>query len=211
MAVPVTTAHFHARVLTLLSDVLALQRDISLQGGSVCEDSHIIHPPKVPPLSPPDSNLSPDDSTNQVLAMTSSWIDLCSPDPLITDLSRQILIMEISYAAFCGATYIIVPSPKLDDGYDSLNKYARALQEALDVGPYLQIIAWFSMSGVSHNREEDVGDLAAFAREDFVKTTMKASMPEQDVFETWDAWNSIRSVCKYHSRLFVGEIAVPFQ
>jgi len=54
--------------------------------------------------------------------------------------------------------------------------------------------------------EEDVGHLAPFAREQYVQGANTGKKRKADFLGTWDAWNMIRSVCKYHSRLFVGEI-----
>ncbi len=52
--------------------------------------------------------------------------------------------------------------------------------------------------------KEMIGDLRPFARD--YKTTEKAKENrELDLFETWDGWNLIRSVCKYNSRLSVGK------
>ncbi|KAL9110190.1 MAG: hypothetical protein Q9227_005251 [Pyrenula ochraceoflavens] len=113
--------------------------------------------------------MSPHELTTQILALTSSWIDLCSPDPLIANVSRQVLMLEVSYAAFCGATFIVVPGPKLNAGMGGLNKYGRAIQEALEVGPYLQIVLWFPMSAGTQDVQDQMGDLGQFEREEYLQ------------------------------------------
>ena len=48
------------------------------------------------------------------------------------------------------------------------------------------------------------GDLRPFAR-DPISLATDNQKREIDLFETWDAWNLIRTVCKYNSRLSVGK------
>lgn len=142
------------------------------------------------------------------MAICSPWIDLCSPDPLIADVSRQILSLEISYAAFCGVSYVMVPGPRLHYGNlqsDGLMYYARAIQEIMSVGPYMQIHIWLRMTDQPELETEEMGDLAPFAREEFVRKLEYEQTPKVDLFGTWDAWDAIRKMCKYHSRLLVGK------
>lgn len=142
------------------------------------------------------------------MAVCSPWIDLCSPDPLIADVSRQILALEIAYAAFCGVSYVIIPGPRLHYGNlrsEGLMYYARAVQEIMNVGPYIQVHIWLRMTDQPDLETESIGDLASFAREEFVRELEYEQHQKIDLFGTWDAWDSIRKMCKYHSRLFVGK------
>lgn len=201
MTAPITTAHFHFRVLTLLSSYLA-----ELEGGALPES---VPKPLISPLTPADTPLTPTDITSSLLTLTSPWIDLASPDPIITDISRQVLNLEIAYAAFCGVQIVIVQGPKLHHGSlhaEGIARYARAIQEALAVGPYLQFYIHLPM--VDHpdmDLEEDVGHLAPFARGRYLQDVEIYKKRKADFLGTWDVWNIIRSVCKYHPRLFVGE------
>jgi protein arginine N-methyltransferase 5 len=199
---PITSPHFHSRVLTLISAYLSeLSLDDTNPGG-------IPPAPIIPPLDPFDTPLTPSDSLSQIIAYSSPWIDLCSLDPLISNISRQVLNIEIAYAAFCGVGNIIIPGPR---NYSSgtkdnngLIQYARAIQEALAIGSYVQMAIQIPMYG-NEEVKEMTGDLQPFARTSDATTPNPKGNKHIDLFETWDAWNFVRSVCKYNSRLSVGK------
>lgn len=205
VTVPITTSHFHTRVLALLSTCVSSQTDStqrqSGEGASFVQPGPI---PTIPPLQPVDSNLSPEESLSHIIAVSSSWIDLCSPDPLIAGISRQVLLLEIAYAAFCGITYILIPGPRWpyrnpSDG--ALMQYARALQTALESAPYLQFHIWNPLIDHPSNDEETVGDIGPFARPEYLPLDTEAK--KMDLFGSWDTWNVVRSLCKYHARLSI--------
>lgn len=155
-----------------------------------------------------DTPLTPDQSTSQIIATTSSWIDLGSPDPIIADLSRQILKLELTYAAFCGITYVLIAAPRSQRSGPSDNgliQYARTILDALQHGPYMQIHIWMPMIEHLENEGDLVGDLAPFARQEYQTEDMHDAK-RLDIFGSWAAWNTVRSMCKYHSRLCVGKL-----
>lgn len=201
---PITTPHFHSQVLTLLST--------SLSHGSTNSEEDITKtknasPVIIPPLTPADTPLTPDESISQVIGVTSSWIDLGSPDPIIADISRQVLKLELAYAAFCGLTYAVIPGPRLrgQGASDSGTvQYARAIMDALSQGPYMQLYIWLPMIDHSDDQVDSMGDLASFARPQFLDYD-EYQTKRLDLFGTWEAWDMIRSICKYPSRLCVGK------
>jgi protein arginine N-methyltransferase 5 len=202
---PITSPHFHSRVLTLLSAYLS---ELSLLENSDDTSARTIPPaPIIPPLNPVDTPLTPGDTVSQIIGYSSPWIDLCSPDPLIANISRQVLNIEIAYASFCGIGNIILPGPRSYSSgsveNDGLVQYARAVQEALTIGSYIQMAIHIPMYG-NDEFKEMTGDLRPFAR-DFNSPRKTNENKEVDLFETWDAWNLIRGVCKYNSRLSVGK------
>lgn len=207
MTVPITTQHFHSRILGLLSSYLStLQSPVYDNIGTMATTQNT-RPLTVPPLSKSDSNLTPNDATSQLVGVTSSWIDLCSPDPLIADLSRQVLMLEVAYAAFCGIGYLLIPGPKLHHGglhSEGVVYYARAIQDALNLGPYIQYHIWLPMVDNPELEVDTMGDLAPLARGEFLQPD-DGAQPKLDLFGTWDAWDLIRKSCRYHSRLFVGK------
>jgi protein arginine N-methyltransferase 5 len=145
---------------------------------------------------------------SNVVAVSSSWIDLCSPDPLIADISRQVLLLEVAYAAFCGASYIIIRGPRLHhDGLhaEGVPYFARAVQEAMSMAPYIHMHIWLQMIDNPDLELNEMGDLARFARAEYLSEWQVTGPSKMDLFGTWDAWNIIRTVCKYHSRLLVGK------
>jgi protein arginine N-methyltransferase 5 len=199
---PITSPNFHSRVLALISTYFSELSQNESDSGSIPPA------PIIPPLDPVDTPLTPSDSLSQIIAYSSPWIDLCSEDPLISNISRQVLNIEIAYAAFCGVGHIIIPGPR---NYSSgtkenngLIQYARAIQEALAIGSYLQMAIQIPMYGHEEVKEM-TGDLQPFARTLDATTPKPKASKHIDLFETWDAWNFIRSVCKYNSRLSVGK------
>lgn len=201
---PITTDHFHSRVLSLLSASLAQPQDSNHSRLSSGNFSSI----SISQLSPLDTPLTPDQSTSQIIATTSAWIDLGSPDPIIADLSRQILKLELTYAAFCGITYVLIAAPRsprsgLSD--NGLIQYARTILDALQHGPYMQVHVWMPMIEHIESDRDLVGDLAPFARQEYQMEEINDTKT-LDIFGTWAAWNVIRSLCRHHSRLCVGKL-----
>lgn len=117
-------------------------------------------------------------------------------------------MLETAYAAFCGITYLLIPGPKLHHGSlhgEGVLQYARAVQDVLNAGLYLQVHVWMPMVDNPEAEVEVMGDLAPFAREEFLDNFDEDVPVKVDAFGTWDAWNCIRVLCKYHSRLAVGK------
>lgn len=160
---PITTPNFHARVLTLVSSyIIELERNPSIN----------LPVPTISSLSPVDTTLAPGDTISHLLAVVSPWIDLCSPDPAIYSVSRQVLELEVAYAAFCGIGNIILPTPKLHYGKlhcEGVTQYAYAVQEALKVAQYIQLsIMLPMMDGPEHDADDVEGSLAKEARAEYV-------------------------------------------
>ncbi|KAF2018564.1 arginine N-methyltransferas-like protein [Aaosphaeria arxii CBS 175.79] len=194
LTTPITNSHFHTRVLDLLS---SYNQSLSDASGSPQPQPL----PLIPALEYLDTPLTPNDTISQFLTFTSSWIDLTSPDPVIAYLSRQVLHLEIAYAAFCGAVTVVIPGPRLSNGANGISQYARAIKEALGTGAYIQIHILLPTDGSQSNEVEDLGNLEHFARPELQHPGQQSA--EADPFSAWDAWNVIRSVCKYPSRLSV--------
>lgn len=192
LTAPLTTSHFRDRVFALF------------------EDPESETAPNVTPLTKYDTDFGPGELTSQLLAVASPWIDLCSADPFVYNISRQVLQLEVAYAAFCGVAYIIVPGPNLHSGTisgDGVAQYAYTMQEILEIGLYHHVLVRIPMSDspdrVPQPKEKT---LALYARSSSVKKANGDDGLKSDAFGTWDAWNIIRSICKYNNRLFVGKI-----
>lgn len=196
----ITTPNFHSRVLILHADHL---EKLNITDGST------VPPPLIPALSAVDTSLSPGDTITHLLGVVSPWIDLCSPDPLIYDISRQVLELEVAYAAFCGLGNVIIQGPKLHHGKihsDGLMQYALAIQEALGASNYLQVEIKLPMANhFDADRDNAANSLAYRAREECVGMPEGGSSRKTELYGSWDAWNIIRTVCKYNNRLFVGK------
>ena len=195
LTTPITTPHFRSRIQELISNNLS-------------ENDRF---PAVPGLTDLDTDLAPGEFTSNLLAFTSPWIDVCSPDPLMANISKQILFMEVAYAAFCGIEYVFIEGPLLhhqDVLTQGVIQYARAIRESLSIGSHLQISIVLPMFGDPANEDESKKDLAP--RDQYLDDAEEQRPEKIDFFGTWDAWNAIRSVCSYNSRLFVGKNLVLF-
>ncbi|KAE8350379.1 PRMT5 arginine-N-methyltransferase-domain-containing protein [Aspergillus coremiiformis] len=206
LTAPITTSHFHSRVLSLLSSHLSNLKAPFADSNGTMATTENTRPLVIPPLAPSDTHLTPNEAMTQVVGVTSSWIDLCSPDPLIADISRQVFMLEVAYAAFSGIGYLLIPGPKLhhkDMHSEGLVYYARTIQDAINIGPYIQFNIWLGAVDNPDLEVDEMGDLASLAREEFLLNLDDAQSPKEDPYGTWEAWDTIRRTCKYHSRLFV--------
>ena len=161
--------------------------------------------PVLAPIAADETDLVPAEFNSRVIGFTDPFINICSPDPVVSDVSRQILHMEIAYAAFCGMSSIFVTGPALytvDGATPGLAKFALAIEESLALGANLSISILFPMTDEPSNRRVTLQSSAAGPE---AKRLMEAERARKsDTFGTWDAWNFIRTMCNYSSRLFAG-------
>ncbi|KAH9865869.1 hypothetical protein J1614_009456 [Plenodomus biglobosus] len=178
----ITNDHFHTRVLSLLNSYTQ----------SLSEASQTQPLPLIPALDHLDTPLGPSDTIGQLVTFTSSWIDLSSPDPVIAHLSRQVFHLEIAYAAFCGATNVVVPGPRLSHGQNGVSQFARSIKEALASASYIALHVQLPMDGSrSSVDQDDLADLARFARPEFQVSKEAKNI---DSWSSWEAWDTIRSI-----------------
>lgn len=192
LTAPLTTPQFRDRVFNLFQDI---DPETALT---------------VSPLTKDDTDFAPGELTSQLLAVASPWIDLCSPDPLVYNVSRQVLHLEVAYAAFCGVSNIIIPGPNLHSGRlhgDGVAQYAYTIQEILEIGSYHQVLIRLSMTDeLDRSPPQNESSLSSFAGPMYIEPPKDEYTAKPDTFGTWDAWNIIRSLCKYNHRVFVGKI-----
>lgn len=193
---PITNKHFHERIKEL---VCTSMKDFKESELPSC------HPgPIVPPLTIDDTSLFPSSSTSGLIAYSSPWIDLCSSNPVVSSISRQVLNLEVSYANFCGSRSIIVPGPRKDstkaDNGQGIGQYARAIQEALLIGSRVNLIVHVPMYR-EPGLEENIETLSALCG----TGEGESADPEEeiDLFSAWDSWHVIRTTCNYDAKLFV--------
>lgn len=191
---PITNKYFHTRVKELVSGHLE-----QVEQGDTTLSSDVV----VPPLTPKDTGLFPSQSVSTYVAYVSPWIDLASIDPVIASVSRQTLNLEVAYANFCGVRSIIVPGLRRDasrnGGSQGVSQYARALLEAMDIAPRVNFIVHMPMYR-EPGLEEGVELLSALSRQPHGEASNNI-----DIYSAWDSWHSIRTICRYSVRLFVGK------
>ena len=160
---PITTPSFHTRVLATVSNHIT---ELEMNPGT------LLPIPTIPSLSPVDTPLAPGDIVPHLLAVVSPWLDLCSPDPVVYGISRQVLQLEVSYAAFCGIGNIILPSPMLRHGKlhgEGVAQYAYAIQEALKIAQYIQLSIMLPMMDDPEQDSVEVeGSLASETRTQYM-------------------------------------------
>lgn len=201
---PITNEHFKSRVFSLVEKHLSSLKDSGDDQASTTTSPTA--DPILPPLTPEDTSLYPSPAVNTYTGFISPWIDLCSPNRIISSISRQVLNLEINYANFCGIRSLVIQGPTTDasknGGNQAIAQYSRAVQEALNVGSRLTFLIHIPMyrePGIGGN----VQTLASLKDKEDAAPAAKPT--DVDIFTTWDTWNHIRSVCNYDLRLFVGE------
>jgi type II protein arginine methyltransferase len=126
---------------------------------------------------------------------------------MITDISRQVLMMEVAYAAFCGIRKIIITGPELYGikhvGSEGIAQYAQAVQEALLYVASVHLAIHTPMCYQKEALKQTVGHLAALSRERYTETNAEVDV-DTELYGSWDSWNVIRSVCEYSPRLSIG-------
>jgi protein arginine N-methyltransferase 5 len=194
----ITTPQFHSNVQAILSTYIAESGHEHKRGD--------LPVPLIPPLKPEDSPLFPTDSIAQYIAISSPWIDLASPDPIISNVSRQILHLELAYAAFCGIQHVIIRAPHTIESckrHQIISQFARAISEALAIGQYLQLHILFPISPGKGKGSEDHSHLSRFAQLNTSQTDSNSGQ-NSEAWEPWEAWDLIRNVCNYSGRITIG-------
>lgn len=199
-----TNNKFRARVFDVVSKHLAR---ISKEKNSKSSPSQPLADPIIPPLTPDDTGLFPSAIVNTYVACTSPWIDLCSADPVVANVSRQVLNLEVAYANFCGVRSVLIPGPRVDGskikGNQGLSQYGRALQEAMAIGSRLSFLVHIPMYREPGLEDNDPETLASLIQQgEALESTTQENI---DIYSTWDSWHVIRTICEYNIRLFVGE------
>ena len=193
---PITNQNYLSRVIKQISPHTAAPSSLNL-------DSRVPLP-VLAPLSASETLIAPGGTVSRLILTVNESIDLCSDDPIISDVSLQVLRQEIAYAAFCGANNVMVQGPKPEASDAGLKRYANAIKEALSIGIYVSIIIMLPM-GESPARSGDIGAMADFERPEFYMGQSPKGLERQGALESWDAWHAVRSMCNYSSKLFVGK------
>lgn len=189
---PLTTGSFHERILSQLQSHLS------------SDDANSPLMPLILPLSPEDTSLTPNASNSAFMGVVSPWIDLASADPVIAHVSRQVLSMEVAFAAFCGISNVIIHGPTSSNG---ATQYSRAIAVALGLGPYVQLHILMPMNGELETDGGEVTHLSELSRPAFIDDA-EGDTEDEEEYGSWDVWDSIRSVCNYSQKLSIGKTSL---
>lgn len=193
LTAPISTPDFQSKVVAQVEEHLEKLSSSDAPGD--------VPMPLLSPFTPKDTTLTPDDSNSALIAVVSSWIDLGSLDPLIANVSLQVFNLEMAYAAFCGIQHVMIHGPLPGS---NVVQYARAVTEALGMGPYIHLNVLLPMFGELEHESGDGTHLAELATEQEIALPEEDD-PSEDVFSSWDTWDTLRTMCNYDSRLSVGK------
>jgi hypothetical protein len=193
LTAPISTPDFQSKVVTQVEEHLEKLSSSDAPGD--------VPMPLLSPFTPKDTTLTPDDSNSALIAVVSSWIDLGSLDPLIANVSLQVFNLEMAYAAFCGIQHVMIHGPLPGS---NVVQYARAVSESLGMGPYIHLNVLLPMVGELEHESGDGTHLAELATEQEIALPEEDD-PSEDVFSSWDTWDTLRTMCNYDSRLSVGK------
>ena len=192
LTIPITTTTFHERVVALVSEHYSL-----LNSNSI---SNHVPLPLISPLTPADTNLTPENSNVSRVAIVSPWMDLGSQDPIIAQISRQVFNLEVAYAAFSGVSNIVIHGPM--EGADVV-QFARAIQEGLGLGPYVQLHVLLPMSGELELEYGNVTHLSELINNS-KDGQFEEDSEQHEPYAQWESWNTIRTICQYSHKLSIG-------
>jgi len=199
LTAPITTPAYFSRI----KDVVKAHHESLKDQTPVQKMQAFIPAPVLSHLTPQDVFLDPFNVSQSLIALTSPWIDLCSTDPVIADVSAQVLRMELTYASFCGVSTVLLRGPTFRGGVSPTRataQFASALLHAMKAANYLHIYLWIPMTGLSlasvSNKQVDLNVSLSNGAENTVELSQ---------YDSWDVWNTIRTVCKYSSRLGLGK------
>ncbi|KAK0706612.1 methyltransferase-like protein [Lasiosphaeria miniovina] len=202
---PITNRHFFERVVALYKAHLT-EKELWSRSHTTAKPNPSLPGPVVPTLTDEDTSYFPCSYVGSIVAYSSPWTDLCSSNPDISSISRQVLNIEVAYANFCGARSIIIPGPRRDGSGGGVALYARAIQEALQAAGRTNLIIHMPMYR-EPGLEEKAETLTSLFKESNGPEDVNAG--EIDLFSAWDSWNTIRLVCNYSTRLFYIAVRIP--
>ncbi|EGD97627.1 protein methyltransferase [Trichophyton tonsurans CBS 112818] len=192
LTTPITTPHFQSRVLFSIVKP-------SFNSSSAVQDT-------TGSYFTSNRTVRPEGTNSYVAGVSSRWIDMCSPDPLIADISRQVILSEVEYAALDGFHHDIIPGAKLHPGSshgDGEVYYARAIQEVSTDAPDIGLSIRLPAVDNPELEAEQMGDISTFASPEYSGNLVLEVSPKSALFGTWNAWNIITRVRKFPTRLTV--------
>lgn len=155
------------------------------------------------------------DEAENVIGIASDWLELDSPDDWVRHDCEIVLKQELAYAAYLGLTTVIIPPPIERSQAAS---YGRAIRAILESPLYLQLVVrlpLFDPAVLSPTRKTSTPALIpspGFLLDSPVLTPSSSAdrrskvlgLSSAELSTTWEAWDTIRSICGYHPRLSLG-------
>ncbi|CCK68573.1 protein arginine N-methyltransferase KNAG_0B01260 [Huiozyma naganishii CBS 8797] len=131
-------------------------------------------------LSPPiDVNRPDDPNSVAYIGLLSSWLELDSEEPLIRELSCQVLINECRFARFIGIKKVLLAPPR----------------DLVNLQYYSQTV--FRLISQKENFDQSL-----------TLSISLPLCEDSDPLATWELWHTIRKLCHYHPNLTIS-LALP--
>lgn len=138
------------------------------------------------PFAGSDLVLSPSQWGSHVVGKISSWIDLDSEDEILRLDSEIALKQEIAWASHLSLQACLLPSPR----GDSCGNYARCVNQILQSLNSMQLWLRMPLEKAEHADDGTINEKCDH-------------VGEGPMLDTWEWWNSFRSLCDHHSQLSV--------
>ncbi|KAK4357877.1 hypothetical protein RND71_023487 [Anisodus tanguticus] len=137
------------------------------------------------PFAGSDLVLSPSQWSRHVVGKISSWLDLDSEDEMLRRDSEITLKQEIAWASHLSLQACLLPAPK---GVTCAN-YARCVNQILQNLSNMQL--WLRIPLEKSDDDDDDGNRSP------------NSMQGEEHRDSWEMWNSFRTLGEHHSQLSV--------
>lgn len=148
-------------------------------------------------------NVTDSEEVKEVTLVLSQWLELDSVDEGIRFDSEIALRQEIEYAAYLGATQVILPSPSSDpERLPYLADYARAIRACLQVaGPLMKVAVRLPVSS-------SYILATMLQRQNMLTSNGMVAVPAAAYLRTndnwaWETWEALQKLCEYHSQLCI--------
>lgn len=155
-------------------------------------------------------NVTHSDEVQGVTLVLSQWLELDSVDEGIRFDSEIALRQEMEFAAYLGATQVILPSPSSDPERRAyLADYARAIRSCFSsAGPLMKMAVRLPVSSPHI--------LASMLqRQNLLMPSGMMAMPAAAYLRTndnwaWETWQSLQHLCDYHPQLCIAlDLSMP--
>lgn len=121
----------------------------------------------------------------------------------------QALRQEVAYASYLSLTTIILPPPR-PENHQYLTDYARAVNGALASSWHINVCRSLSPSPDQNSprfRQQQIA-IRIPVNLNSASPLPGSSFIAEDDPATWEAWNTIRSICGYSPRLSLSEFSL---
>ncbi|WFD35753.1 type II protein arginine methyltransferase [Malassezia cuniculi] len=171
---------------------------------------------KSPSFQRAEVNLTHAAEGNGVTALVSSWLELDAEDEGVRLDSELALRQELSYAAYLGLEHVVLPAPSSEPSRRQyLADYARAVRNCLQgvageapaagsrlkVSVRLPISSPHILNTMLKQATHSPGGVPAVPAAAYLRTNDNWA---------WETWETIQTLCGYHTSLFVAlDLSMP--